>query len=354
MKIIEIINSLEIKGGAEIFFINLCINMKKNGHDVVIISLFDKVHSFFENKIKEHELVFFVCNKKKGFDFSAARLLKKIITSQEPNIVHMHLSCLPSYFLAFGLKKQKWKLFETFHSEPGKDCSLYSELFRKLFIKFKKIHFIGISDEITNIATNVYKSIKCSTIYNGIPFPEITLKNSDDPQYDFVIAAAFTEVKNHKFLFKCFSKVVNEYPSSKLLCLGTGPLFNECLTLINDLNISKNIVLAGEVENVYDFYNDCFCFILTSKREGNPLSILEAMSFGMPIIAPKLGGIPDIVDERNGILYEPDNQESLIRAMNNILLNKNTFNKMGKNNIKAVNKYSIKTCVDEYISLFSK
>ena len=358
MKIVEIINSLQHRGGAEVFASSLAsaFQSQPEKHEIVFVSLFDKTDNSFLSLFKEKAISFFTCNKKRGFDLLAAKKLKKILKQIKPDIVHFHLSCLPTYFLAFGFSKQSWKLVQTFHTIPGKDVGGSTRLLRELYIKKKMIHFVGITDEITKIAVQTYPAISCHTIYNGISLP---LKSDINPdyenrEYDFVIIASLTPVKNHMLLFESIKELRLSYPKIKLLCVGGGPLFYEYSSFINDNNLKQNIILNGPAVNIAEMLNKSKCFVLSSTREGNPISILEAMSFGLPIIAPCIGGIPDVIKNKSGILFEANNLDELKKAMVYALENNEIMYELGLHNLSISCDFSIERCASEYLIFFKE
>ena len=94
-------------------------------------------------------------------------------------------------------------------------------------------------------------------------------------------------------------------------------------------------------------------FVLGSLYEGNPITILEAMSVGLPIIAPNVGGIPDVVvDKKNGFLYEVNDSDGLIKCLDKITLDKTQLDEMSKQNMQKSQQFSIETCSKKYLNLF--
>ena len=202
MKIVEIINGLQKRGGAEVFLASLSTQLQANPDcKVFVISLFGGVDESFKMSLNEKGVVLLTCNKKQGIDFKAARTFKRMILDINPDIIHFHLSCLPVYYLAFGLRKRKWLVFETFHSIPGANVGKLKTLLRKTYIKKGLLTFIGISNEITIMAKKLYPEINCFTISNGVSLNE-TPKLKADKKYDFIIVASLIDVKNHSLLFE--------------------------------------------------------------------------------------------------------------------------------------------------------
>lgn len=350
MRIVEVINEFSNRGGAEVFLASLSYQLEKN-NELLVVSLFDDIHPSFISFFKEKNINFVSCHKNKGLDLKAAKNFKKIIFKFKPDIIHMHLSCLPTYFFAFKFKKRPWKLFETIHSIPPIDTSKIGNFFRKMYIKKQLITYIGISDLITSKALDIYKGIDCKTIFNGFQLTHIS-NNEIEKKYDFINVARFAPAKNHKLLFRCFSSILRLYPDSRLLCLGSGELFLPMKKFAKELNIENNVTFLGQVNDVSYFLPQAKCFVLSSYYEGNPISILEALSVGLYVIAPFTGGIPDVIKEENGKLFTVNSEKELTRCMLDVIENKVDFKKFEKANIEKSKKYDIGICANEYLNLF--
>jgi glycosyltransferase involved in cell wall biosynthesis len=331
MRIVEVINSLSYRGGAQVFFCQLCAEMAKSHNEPIhIIVLYDRVDDSF-NKIKNTEnIIFHTVNKKRSFDLSAARKLKKLLKEIRPDIINFHLPFLSTYFLAFGLKKTNWKLIKTYHSIPNKDTNKFEIFLEKKYAKKGLLSFVGISKTISKIASQIHQNANIKTIYNGISLNNPEQKEYET-KYDFVIVASFSKVKNHSLLFDAFEHYVELTKAKKM---------------------DEKVIFVGNQKNVFPFLHKSRTFVLTSLREGNPISILEAISVGLPVIAPNIGGIPDVIEDGiNGYLYECNNHNQLLDAM--IRINdSSTYQKIKSNNIKKASMFSIVHTASEYLDFF--
>ena len=352
MKIVEIILDLSNRAGAEIFFEALCFELsKKDDVELTIISLWDSIHPSFE-AIREFKNVrFYTLGKKKGVDFKAAKKLKRIINEIDPDIIHTHRSILLTYFLAFGLKRCNWKIVHTIHNIPSKESNGITNLLRKMYIKRKAIYFVGISDIITHLFSERFPMADIVTIFNGINLRRPQIRNSK--KYTFINVARFSEQKNHKLLFDSFEEIAREDKSISLVCLGTGELFEFYSDYVSKLDTQNRITLVGSVDDVYPFLCESCCFVLSSIYEGNPISVLEAMECGLPVIAPTVGGIPDVIkDGQNGLLYGVNDGKRLVSCMKKIIYMNDLYKKISNRNKIDVEHFSIEHCSEEYLKLF--
>lgn len=355
ISIVEVISSLQMRAGAEVFVTNLCKELKKNNDvKLSLIILYDKLDESFEYLKKESEMQVFFCSKKKGADLKATKRFKKILKQINPDVVHMHIACLVTYMLAFGFKKQKWQLFETVHNVLPRDVSKINDIVRSMYLKRKILNLIGISDLISeSIKSNCHLK-ECITIYNSIPLHDVNLIPFEKRKYTLIHVAVFREQKNHKMLFDVFNELYKFDNSMTLCCIGNGKLFEQYKNYVSTLECANNVTLAGAQSDVYKFLLNSKVFVLSSLFEGNPISILESMNCGLPVVAPKVGGIPDVIkEEQNGYLFSVSNNDEMLESIKKALI-KDNLKRISKQNIEDIKKYSIENCANTHYKVFAQ
>lgn len=133
--------------------------------------------------------------------------------------------------------------------------------------------------------------------------------------------------------------------------VGDGEIKQELEQICKENNLSKYISFLGRRSDIENILSQNNIFLLPSKMEGLPISILEAMRQGLPIISSKVGGIPEMVENgKTGLLIEP-NRDDLIKIFKNI--SRYDWKKMGEESKKLFeNKFSLKSMVDKYSLIF--
>ena len=359
-RILEIIPTLGVTGGAETFYTNLLISFAKQGYDpahLKAVCLYKDSNSIFAQKLRKAGIDITFLDKKPGIDFKVARELRKFIRGYQPDIIHTHSLCIVTLFLALGMRHKNIKIFHTIHNVADKECPKKSQE-RLYFYLFKKKWFIpiGISYNVAVTIQKVFKYDMPFYVNNGSPIEEF--KNDTriaDRKIDFIHVGRFEEQKDHRFLLNSFVEVVKKKPEAKLICVGTGTLFYEIKELVGSLGIEKNVELLGLRSDVKELLADSKVFLLPSLYEGNPISILEAMAAGLPIIATKVGGVPDIVKEkRNGYLFDVGDKETFVQYMLDSFQNVDELETIRLNNIADSAKYGIDECAHTYLDYFEK
>ena len=174
-----------------------------------------------------------------------------------------------------------------------------------------------------------------------------------EKEYDFICVARFSKLKNHHLLLEAFDLFWKKNQKAKLICVGGGELKDEIKTYLETLDCKNNVFLNDPVDDVYPFLYNSSCFVLSSIYEGNPISILEAFDAGLPIIAPNVGGIPDVVkDKENGVLFEVGSVKGLVDAFTTIYNNSNMLEQISLNNKIKSKQFGIENVSNEYYKLF--
>lgn len=174
----------------------------------------------------------------------------------------------------------------------------------------------------------------------------------NDNTFRFLTVGRLSKEKNTKDIIKAFS-MINNKKKLELIIVGDGYLRKELLALTRELQVENNVKFIGYTSEVSKYYELCDVFVFSSLNEGFPNVILEAMSFGMPIISYKFkAGIETIIEKNKyGILVDLHDVNGLKEKMELLINDKFLFNKFSKQSLMRVKDFSNK---DLYISKFKK
>lgn len=136
----------------------------------------------------------------------------------------------------------------------------------------------------------------------------------------FGIVARLSEEKGHNYLLQAFAGVRAKTPEARLMVVGDGPLGPEVRAQAKTLGLDDAVIFTGTQRNIPDYLALFDVFVLSSTRESFPLAAREAMAAGRPVIAPRIGGCPEVVDEGvTGFLFESRNVDQLRERMLDML-----------------------------------
>ena len=141
------------------------------------------------------------------------------------------------------------------------------------------------------------------------------------------IVAALRPEKNHALFLRAAATVRNSLPNAHFLIAGDGPVRPELDLLVNELNLQTAVHFLGSRSDIPQILSALDLFALTSQNEASPVSILEAMSVGLPVVAPRIGSIPETLhDAVHGFLVETGDVEQTadrwLRVLSNLPLAK--------------------------------
>jgi len=288
------------------------------------------------------------------------------------DIVHVSFDIPPGPFAGLRYaKKKNLPLVVTYHGDWEES---YGNIFRRLGVTF---HNKFLVDKILSYAKVIispsgayvgasrflrkYKD-KIVVIPNGInleefniPYPKEECRRKLGLPINKNILLFFGYLSPYKspdILLKILPKILKEIPNTLLVFAGSGVMKEELERLSAKLNVDENAKFVGFVGKkwraLYYKAADIFCLPSTMSTECYPLAILEAMACGVSIVASKIGGIPDVINDReNGLLVSPRDSEKLADAIIYLLENKDARERMEKKGREKVEEYSWERIAEE-------
>jgi glycosyltransferase involved in cell wall biosynthesis len=247
------------------------------------------------------------------------------------------------------------KLFITEHSSRFSKLSLVDKLLFKISHPF--VHkFIPVS----SFLQKKFKELgvpenKIEIVFNTIDTDIFTIKKTTKADtFKFLHISKFDDPnKNVLGILEAFQRIANKNKNVTLEIIGDGDQ-SILQQWIQELQIpSIQIQNTGVIANheLPAYYANVSCFILFSNFENNPMVLIEALCCGIPIIASKVGGIPDFINETNGILVEANNINALEMAMLQMIETNSAYNKNSIRN-SIVEKVSRKGVTATYSKIF--
>ncbi len=124
--------------------------------------------------------------------------------------------------------------------------------------------------------------------------------------------------------------VIASYPSVRFVIAGTGPLETDLSRKVRDLRLEPYVRMPGFVDDVPGFLAGLDLYVLPSDTEGTPLALIEAMAAGLPVVATRVGGVPEVViDGVTGLLVPPRQPKALAQAIVRLLVDPDLAKSMG-------------------------
>jgi len=294
------------------------------------------------------------------WDLIAVRKLKKIVKENSVDIVHMHSS--RAHSLGF------WAV---------RDLDCKTIVSRRLDFHIRKNFYSKLKYRSVDKIIAVSQAVKDVLVSDGIDKEKIDVihdscdwKKYQNPNGEYLfselnldrrksivgIIAALAWHKDHENFLRAARIVKNRLPSVQFLIVGEGERLSKIKSLTKRLGLEADVKLLGFRKDIPQILSIFNVFVLSSSWEGLGSVLLEAMASHLPIVATKVGGIPEIIkDEENGFLVEPQQSDSLAEKIVLLLKNKTKAKQMAENGFHVVKeKFSVEKMVKGTIKVYEQ
>lgn len=282
----------------------------------------------------------------KKIKFAIKALFEFDNLAKKSDIIHIHMSSRGSFYRKSLFIKRAYRMkkkiilhvhgseFEKFYEE----CNfLMQNYVRDIFSKCNKV--IALSEEWKIILSNIVDANKIEVLYNSIEVRKNNLEK-DYSKKKVLFLGRVGKRKGAYDILEVAPKIISKHPDVEFIIAGDGEVdrFRE---LCNKKNINKGMNIVGWIdgEEKIKLLDEATIYLLPSYNEGMPISILEAMSYRLPIISTNIGGIPQLItNEIEGYLINAGDIENLERLINQLLSNSELRKRLGNNSFHKVNE----------------
>lgn len=374
MKIVHIIDSSGMYG-AEVMLINLMEEQKSMGLTPILLSL---------GNIAEGDKQIESESKRRGLLVKKQRIYKStdlIIIARK--LIHFAEDFGISLFHSHGYKGnillgaipkriRRLPIISTLHGWTAtKRLSkiwLYEKIDKFFLRKFDALVLVTgwRYGERTAIKFSDNLKNKTFVIENGIP---VISFDADSTNYNFsnklwsenncfVIGSIgrLSPEKGFEYLIDALALLQVKSKDYRLVVLGEGKQRENLEKLIQKKSLNGKVHLIGYHERGYNYIRKFNVFVLPSLTEGLPITLLEAMQAGVPIVATRVGGVPGVIkNEQSGLLVDPRDSNSLAEGITFIRNNSDAAKVMAQNAMHlALDKYSSRRMAEEYLEVYKK
>lgn len=354
MKIAQIMPEFGL-AGAEIMCENLTYELINAGHEVVVVSMYD-YHSAITERLEQAGVEIRYLGKKPGLDVSMIPKMAKVFRETGTEVIHTHRYCaqyaMPAAMLA-GVKRRVHTLHSVALIENKKKAA---RKLNKFFYKYCRLIPVSLSEAVKDSTMEEYQLDPAAVpvIFNGINLAKCMPKDDYARKVNFKIlhVGRFSEEKNHIGLIKAFGKFHASHPDSELWLIGDGGLRPEAEAFARDNGLEQTVKFLGLQSDVYGYMHDADVFALTSNFEGIPMTLIEAMGTGMPVVATRVGGIPDMLDDDSALLV-PVDVDAIADAFEKYYCDEALRQACGLTAAKLAVRFSAQVMAENYLKIYS-
>lgn len=318
-------------GGMENGMVNLFNHMPAERFRHVVIALAG--YGDFRKRITAQPVEFHDLGKRPGHDYSWMPRLYKLFSKLRPDILHTrNLNAMEAQFVGAA-----WGVRGRVHGEHGRDMydidgtNWKYNLMRRAVRRITH-QYIAVSKDLENWLRDTIHvpDSRLTQIYNGVDSVKFHPRQGDRPSvapHEFFEGAScvigsvgrMAAVKDYPTLVRAFIELCRRAPESaglRLIIVGDGPARAECQGMIDAAGLTRQALFPGDRSDTPDWLRTFDVFALSSKGEGISNTILEAMATGLPIVATRVGGTPELVEEgENGLMWTPGDADSLVEIL---------------------------------------
>lgn len=294
---------------------------------------------------------------------------RKLFKGRNIDIIHSHRykENLLAALLSRSLRAKK--LITTIHGLPelaladgsqGRITALKSNFYYFVLNKiFDKT--VAVSHDIEHEIVRRYRFNrgKIEVIHNGIPVPTNTsaaqkIKKASNELFHIGTVGRMVRVKDFDLFLEVAAGMRKQNYHASFSILGDGPLKEHLIQKAKDLKIDDCVEFIEPMADPNPYYKSLDIYMNTSIHEGIPLSILEAMSHGVPVVAPRVGGIPEIISGPNeGMLVEKRTVDNFGNSCLMLITNKEVYDEMSEAGWKKVlSSFSSKAMMRSYLRTY--
>lgn len=333
---------------------------KEQGYEVHVATNGDEEIPYCDKKIK----ISFERSPFKLNNIKAIFQLKKVLLKEKYDIIHTHtpMGSVVTRLAAKKARKQGTRIIYTahgFHFYKGAPllnwCLFYPV--EKYLSKYTDT-LILINKEDYNLAKKKFKKCKDIEYVPGVGIDEkkfdVKMTKEDkhklrkelglkDTDFVMIYPAELNKNKNQIMLIDAMEQLINKYPDIHLLLPGKDSYNGYYQKIVKEKNLDKNIHFLGFRKDIPQLLNVSDLAVATSKREGLPVNIMEAMYVGLPIIATNCRGQRDLIKNgKNGYLIDINDVNKLVFNIKKIYNNRKIIEEAMANNKKEISKYLLK------------
>jgi len=353
IRVLEVIPTLR-RAGAENMVAALVSGLDRGRFETGVVSLYDP----FPNGLEPPVPVWYL-GKRRGLDLRMVRRLARVFREFRPDVVHTHSYVLRYTLPAAWLVPPRW-MVHTVHNLAEKEADWLGRATQRFAFRHGVVP-VAIAAAVARSFRAAYGREPAATIPNGIdtavfsrPEARIPWRSAHGFGVDellIVSVARLEPQKNPLALIEAFARGC----AGRLIIAGDGSLLEAARQRAARLGIANRVHFLGVRAGVPELLAASDVFALASDWEGSPLSVMEAMAAGLPVVATSVGGVPELVgDGATGILAPPGDVGALAGALESLARDPQRRREMGAAGRECSKRFDVSAMVAAYAALFEE
>ncbi len=287
--------------------------------------------------------------------FEQIREMANLFKEQKIDVVHTH-NTYPHIYASLAAR---WAgvpvVINTRHGQ--RHGHGWKSRFKYRLASFAVDRIVAVSEDAARLTRDDdhVSPHRITKIWNGIDVEDFEFHGPVLKPIAISVARLSAE-KDFPTLLQAVAKVVKAIPDFQLILVGDGAERNKLEKMVEELELQNHVELLGERKDVPDLLKKAGFFVSSSITEGISLTLLEAMSVGLPLLATSVGGTPEIIEDKmNGLLVIPSDPDALANGIIEMIGMMENWNEMGTHGRKRVEThFDIRRMVKDYEQLYQE
>jgi glycosyltransferase involved in cell wall biosynthesis len=368
LRILHVIDSDGLYG-AERVILNLSEECVSRGHDVSIATIGASAAGSDElgDAARRRGLGCIPFPMSGRADFGGMRRLRDMAVRENFDVIHSHGYRANILNAVVRRSLQDRPVVATLHGWTATNWRdrMYWYQALERHVLWRLNHVVAVSDGIRGKLPRTVRDSRTSVVPNGIPLParrRIDSASAHDPgnggkRWPRIAGIGrLSHEKGFDILLSAFARIAKAWPDALLRIAGTGPLGDDLIRQARGLGISDRVEFPGYVQDIEALLVDSDLFVLSSRTEGLPLSLLEAMACQVPVIATPVGQVPEVLDNGScGIVLRSGQVEELAAAITAFLRDPYDAAQVATKAAERVStRYSVSVMTDRYLEVYQR
>ncbi len=362
IRVLEILASLR-RAGAEHLAVSIACRLDRDIFEPAVVSMFDPFPGGLEPALAHCGVPTWHLGKHSGLDLRMYPRLMKAFREFRPHVIHTH-SYVLRYTLPASLGVASPAMVHTVHNLAGKEVETLGRWVHRIGFRLG-VRPVAVAAEVARSVESTYGMTGVETIPNGIDtdhFHQPALRDEwrsarGFTDHDILITsvARLEPQKNTLGLIDAFATALGSDSRCHLLLAGDGSMREAARKRGAEHGLAERIHLLGVVSDVPALLAGSDGFALASDWEGNPMSVMEAMAAGLPVVATAVGGVPELIDDGvTGILVPPGDGVAFASALASLVRNPEIRKEIGARAMLRSDGFSEDSMVGAYAVLFER
>jgi glycosyltransferase involved in cell wall biosynthesis len=321
LTICQVLHSLQV-GGAEVLAARLA---RQLGHSYrFVFACLDELGSLGQ-ELRDEGFAVHVLKRRAGLDWKCPWRLARFLRQERVDLVHAHQYTPFFYALTARRLYRRPPLLFTEHGRHHPDYPRRKRMLANRLLLEARDRVIGVGQAVRQALVHnegipdhrvgvIYNGVNLAPFSNGRPDRLAVRREIGVGADDLVLlqVARLNYLKDHATAVRTLRRLRQDRPNARLILVGEGEERNAIQELIQKLDLSANVHLLGLRSDVSRLLSAADVFLLTSISEGIPLTLIEAMAAGVPVVSTNVGGVPEVIEDSQTGLLAPAGDDAAL------------------------------------------